>query len=212
MGGLKGGKGGKGGVGRRVRGRGKGRGNGRGDRYHGDGHDAWVRDGDGAEEIRAVGFGREFDGHVRDGQAAEPVQAWARGLVLSERAHICFGRRRRIVLLTLHGCRFAIVHRRGRKAHLVESGLATDVDVDLLVIQHGHGVSGEGVHVGDPDLLVHDRGGVSGGVERRDLDVGVGIASAEGEGDVERVQLRVGRALVAYDGGLVEVERGRGWV
>lgn len=55
-----------------------------GDWYHGDGHGGWVRDGNGAEHVRAVGLGREFDGQVCDGEAAELIQAWCKLVAVRE--------------------------------------------------------------------------------------------------------------------------------
>lgn len=76
---------------------------------HGDGHGGWVRDGNGAEHVRAVGLGREFDGQVCDGEAAELIQA-------------------------LHGGRLEVVDRRGRESRLVESSLSANVQFDLLAV------------------------------------------------------------------------------
>ena len=50
-------------------------GEGEGERYHGDGHDSWVGDVDGADHVRAIGFWCEFDGEIRDCEAVELVQA-----------------------------------------------------------------------------------------------------------------------------------------
>ena len=75
--------------------------------------------------------------------------------------------------LTFHGDDFIVIHRRGRKAHLVQLRLSFDAYLHGFAAQHCGVVFVEGVEVRDLNILVHMAGSGLGGVDGWEGDIRV---------------------------------------
>lgn len=73
--------------------------------------------------------------------------------------------------LTFHGDDFIEIHRRGRKAHLVQFRPSFEAYLYRIAAQHCSVVFVEGVEVRDLDGLVHVDGSGLGGVDGWEGDV-----------------------------------------
>lgn len=95
---------------------------------------------------------------------------------------------------------------------LFEAGAATDVDYQVFGGDEGSCEGGVGSEVGDRDVLVNNGDGVVGSVDGGDFDIGIGRLITDGEGGIERVEVRMVFGFVSYGGVLFEMEGVGCWV
>ena len=80
---------------------------------------------------------------------------------------------------TFHGSSLAVIDMGGGEPHLMQCSPAFDIEFDLFIAQNTGSVIGEGVKIGNGNVLVDDRCGLRGCMHFRNLDIPKGCIAVQ---------------------------------